>query len=208
MGRLTAEQVCDLVDDRSKAVSMVRLADGEAGLFESVRQSKPVWPVTSDAWCYRYLMGQDWKETGKALLNALQYATVVGTPDVGDNTANFGKIVKDWDQTCSNALGQQLVTKHIVRVKAWFKGRKVGVFFHDKILGRRRWAHLLGMTSLKEAKNMLVYPFRGYRDRALRCAAQGIDLALVSGGPAGKILCVELQQMGIDALDIGQAIER
>ena len=214
MSRLSLKEVVKLIDDRSKAVSVVRLGDGEAGLLDSLEKGEPKWPLTSASWRYRYLMDRPWEPIAQSLLAAVSLATVVGTPDAGDATCrNFKSIMASGRHTCSNNLNRTLFEKYPMYLRRWFKARRVGIFYHDTIMARRRYADILGLpTGDFAAQGKMfpyVYPFRSVIEPAMNWQqATGIDLALVSGGPAGKVLCVKLAQNGIDALDVGQAIDR
>lgn len=216
MSRLSLEQVVELIDDRSQAVSVIRLGDGEAGLIESWKKASAMWPVTSESWRYRYLMDMPWKPIAQSLIAAVSLATVVGTPDAADKTCcNFREILNEdvGQHTCSNNLNRTLFETRPLILKHWFKTRRVGIFYHDKIMARRRYADIIGLPpgdfTAQRAMFAYVHSFRGNVEQAMNWQQEkGVDLALVSGGPAGKILCVKLAQNGIDALDVGQAIDR
>lgn len=212
MGRLSLEEVVALIDDRSKAVSVIRLGDGESGMFASLAANQTFWPLTSPAWRYRYLMDLPWKPIAEALLDAVSRATVVGTPDIGDKTcASFEGIVHG--DTCLNNLNRTLFDHFRGVLRQWFKKRRVGIFYHDTIMARRRYADILGVMpddfTAQRAMFMHVHPFRGDIEKATKWQQErGVDLALVSGGPAGKNLCVKLAHIGCDAMDVGQALDR
>lgn len=214
MSRLSLEEVVKLIDDCSKAVSVIRLGDGEAGLFSSLATGALMWPLTSASWRYRYLMDKPFNPIAESLLASVGKATVVGTPDPADKTCrDFKTIIKEGQHTCSNNLNRTLFEHHRDVLRRWFKTRRVGIFYHDTIMARRRYADILGVPvgdfAAQGRMFPYVYPFRSVIEPAMDWQqATGIDLALVSGGPAGKVLCVKLAQQGIDALDVGQAIDR
>ncbi len=214
MGRLNLDEVVELIDDRSKAVSVIRLGDGESGLLRSHKTGEAQWPLTNAAWRYRYRMNMDWKAIAKMLVMSIPSATVVGTPDSADKTCrDFSDIVDIRQLRCSNNLNRTLFDHHQDVLLRWFKTRRVGIFYHDTIMARRRYADILNLPpgDFSAQKKMFphVYPFRSVIEPAEKWAAiSEIDLALVSGGPAGKVLCVNLAVLGIDALDVGQAIDR
>ncbi len=214
MARLSATKLFELIDDRSKTVSIIRLGDGEAGLLRSLKEGLPLWPVTSAAWRYRYLMDQPWQPIAKALRGSISAANVVGTPDPGDKTcSDFREYTQTWQETCSNNVNRIIMSEHCDVLRSWLTTRRVGIFYHDTIMARRRYAAILeiGGGSLNIVLRMIqhVCSFRGDIPLALDWSLHtDIDLALVSGGPMGKTLCVKLAQNGIDALDMGQALDR
>ncbi len=218
MSRISLKEVVALIDDRTQAVSVIRLGDGEAGLLESHQKSEAMWPLTNAAWRYRYLMDMEWKAIAKWLVTSIPSATVVGTPDPADKTCrDFKDIMKPdgvtQQNTCSNNLNRTLFEHHRDVLRRWFKTRRVGIFYHDTIMARRRYADILGVPpgDFTAQRQMFphVFPFRSVIEPAMNWQQEnGINLALVSGGPAGKVLCVKLAQNGIDALDVGQAIDR
>jgi hypothetical protein len=193
--------------------SMIRISDGECGLFESVRRGRPVRYVNHEGWLNKFLPTRNWKEVGEALLKAIPVADFIGLPRFNAMTSNPSYALYRELPLHGIDLHTLRLTdswaNHAIRykegvIKSLCNKYNIGVLYHDinhaKALFEDRY----------KAKDFVAFQYNKtinddqILDEVLK---SGRQLVFLSGGPRGKILNTRMAQNGLVTYDFGQSIE-
>ena len=186
--------------------SVIRASDGERGFISHYLGGPREWFMNTPAWVKRYgLEGADFKEIGRRLLEAGTKADYLGCPIAGLYWPCFAAYKRFPERTQFVDQFFPLFWEAAGHVKSILNMGKV-VVLHREYQGvvdalRRKYGLSKGVSGIR---------LDSWRDHEAVMASvndHNPDIILVSGGPSGKPLCVDLaHHTGAVVLDCGEAL--
>ena len=199
---------CQIVDRIKKKIptSVIRMSDGERGFMQHYLGGPREWFMNTPGWVKRYgLEGADFKEVGRRLLEAGRTADYLACPIAGLYWPSFNTYGMFPERTQFIDQFYPLMWEAAGHVKSILNLGAVLVLHREWEIGVNLLVKKYGM-----AKGVAGMRLDSWRDHAgvLEVADQfNADIILVSGGPSGKSLCVDLaERTGAVVLDCGEAL--
>lgn len=199
---------CQIVDRIKKHIptSVVRMSDGERGFINHYMGGPKEWFMNTPEWVKRYgLEGADFKETGRCLLEAGKKADYLACPIAGLYWPSFNTYSMFPERTqfidqffplffeAAGHAGEILNMGKVVVLHREYQG------VVDAL--KRKYGLGKGVSGIR---------LDSWRDHEAVMASvndHNPDIILVSGGPSGKPLCVDLaHHTGAVVLDCGEAL--